>query len=117
MKVGVLVGSQDAVKRFLSQPIPFESAWDLKLFIEKTDPERKAYVEAHHKLLAQYGEKYGEGQMKLKPECIVEYKGAKDILDEKDTSCEPTAIPKDLLKNRNIEISTDDLMKLNWLIK
>lgn len=125
MKLQKLVSSRDALSKLSKGLLPIDIAWDLKKLINAVNPELTSYEEIRRAKIIELGTESGEGEAKtivVKPENIAAFTEQINQLNEKEIEIPPLQIKiKELidLKDQNgkkIEISTADLMVLDWLI-
>lgn len=116
MKLKTLVESKDALVELLKEKLPFAVAMDLKKFVSEADKELIAFNEVRELKVREYGEDIGDGRIGIKDEEKLKlYLSELDTVMDRDIDIDiPTINSEHLTK---AEISTKDLITLNWLIK
>jgi len=126
MKLKTLVESKTALEGLLKGSLPINIAWELKKFLKVTNEELITFEELRTQKIIEMGNEFiddkGQKQHKVKPELFPEYLKVINELTEKEIDIVVPQIKiKDLLdykdvNGKGIEIKTNDLMVLDWLI-
>jgi len=116
MKLRQIIESEKALSNLIQEKLPALAAMDLKVFILEINNDIKSFYEVRDEKIKEYGEDLGEGKFGIKdPEKIKEFAEEMEKLLEKEIEVTiPEISNKDLTK---AEITTQDLITLNWLIK
>lgn len=116
MKLKQIIESEKAISELLQQKLPFNTAFDLKMFVLDVDKEVKTFYELRDNRIKEYGEDAGGGQYQIKDEEKIKELTLEleEVLD-KDIDVKIPDIKREQLTKA--EISTIDLITLNWLIK
>ena len=116
MKLQEIIASEQAISNLLKEKLPINAAFDLKMFVFSVDKELKAFYEIRDSKIQEYGEDIGGGQYQIKDESkIEEFKSELALMLDKDIDIPLPDIKREYLAKA--EISTQDLITLNWLIK
>ena len=127
MKLKTIMESKEALDSLLKKSLPISIAWELKKFTKTVNPELEIFLELKNKTIVEMGEEIiidgsPTGQNKVKDENLIEYyKIINELIDKEIDIKIPKIKISDLLeyrdiKNKPIEISTEELMILDWLI-
>lgn len=127
MKLGQIINSKQALERLLQGVLPIDIAWEIKLFVNKLNPELISFEQIRAGKIKEYGEEVTEGEekgmLKVKKENIDLFvKEINELLDKEITFNIPEIKINRLKEFKNkdgeiISISVEDLELLNWLIK
>lgn len=128
MKLELLIQSAIALSELVKKSLPINISWELKKFIRIAGPEIKTFEELKDQKIREMGEEVltedgnPTGQVKVKAEFMQEYIKIMSELAEKEIEVKiPEIKISELLEyrdvnGRKVEISTEDLMILDWLI-
>jgi len=125
MKLKTLIESKIALENLIKGSLPINIAWDLKKFIKVINPELSSYEELRTQKIIELGEEFEEDKVKkykVKDENSNLFATLMNELLEKEiTVVIPQIKIKELLEykdanGKHIEITTSDLMILDWLI-
>jgi len=125
MKLNELVNSREELAAFTKCSLPIGIAWELKLFAKKLIPELNTHEEMRVDLVKKNGQQNENNPDKwsVKPENMILYFKELKELGEREIDIELPKVSIAELKaykdkdGNGISISTDDLLKLDWLIK
>lgn len=116
MKLKQIIESEKAISELLQQKLPFNTAFDLKMFVLDVDKEVKTFYELRDARIKEYGEDVGEGRYQIKDEeKIKELSQELESVLDKDIDVKIPEINREQLSKA--EITVNDLITLNWLIK
>lgn len=126
MRLREIVESREALNELLKLDLPFDNAWDLKIFLNKIQPMLKIYDEEKIKLIKKFGreiirtdedgEKIPTGNWEVKPKNIGDYSKEMIPLWNKEVKNKLPKIKHADLKKVNKNIKTFLLLDLDWLI-
>jgi len=126
MKLREIVESRGALDELLGLDLPFDNAWDLKIFLSKIQPMLKIYDEEKIKLIKKFGKEIVRtdedgkeiptGNWEVKPENIEDYSKEMTPLWDKEVKNKLPKIKHTDLKKVNESIKTSLLLELDWLI-
>lgn len=126
MKLKTLVESKTALEGLLKGSLPIDIAWDIKKFIKVINPELASYEEIRTQKVIEMGyECEDENKKKIhkvKDENFGEFvKQINELLNKEVEVVIPQIKIDDIKKfkdvnGKNIEISIEHLMILDWLI-
>jgi len=119
MKLGIVVNSKVALDEFLKKDLPIGMSWDVKVLIQKLNPELTSYEDLRMDLIKKYGEqKEGTDQIQVKIENLKVFFEELAVLQEKEIEVLlPEVKVSKLRKIEGFKMNTDDLLQLDWLIK
>lgn len=129
MKLGILINSKPSIERLLQQPLDINISWKIKTFVNKANPEFKAYDEIRTQRIIELGEIVTDesssvkGQHKVKKENEVTFYDEMAQLQEKEVDVIVPHITMKMIIGHSektkipISITTADLLVLDWLIK
>jgi hypothetical protein len=125
MKLRTLIESKQSLENLLKGSLPINVAWELKKFVKLANPELSSFEELRNQKIIELGyEKEVDGNTvsEVKKENLPVFRKDIEELMDKDIDIIPPQIKiSDLIGYKNIDgkeinISTADLMLLDWLI-
>jgi len=126
MKLRTVIDSKVSLEKLMKSSLPINIAWELKKFIKSVNLELVSYEEIKNDKIIEMGEKYvdetGTEKLKVKDKNIQKFISEMNLLLDKDIESVPIQIKiKDLMEykdvdGKGIDITTPDLMNLDWLI-
>ncbi len=126
MKLGTLVNSKKALETLLKGSLPINIAWELKKLVKVVNPELSSYDEIREQKIIEMGEKFtdkeGKENYKVKDKNLPKFVTEIEELLDKDIDIKVPQIKiKDLIEHKDvngksIEITTGELIVLDWLI-
>ena len=126
MKLRTLINSKTALELLLKGSLPISIAWDLKKFVKVVNPEFTSYAEIREQKIIEMGEKKkndkGKEEYKVKEKNMPAFlKLMNELLDKDIDIIIPQINIKDLMEykdvnGKGIDMTTGDLMLLEWLI-
>lgn len=129
MKLSVIINSKQSLESLAKQNLPIAINWELKMLLSKVNPEVLAFEQLRDTKIISYGEKVKDENGKetdmfqVKLENIEMFqKEMSEILKKEITVDVPEIHMKEIIEyNKNlkepIQLSVNDLILLDWLIK
>ena len=116
MKLKQLIESEEAIGNLLKEKLPFDIAMDLREFVLEASNLIKSFNETRNQKIIELGEEVEPNKYSIKdPEKVSEFNTEILLVLDRDIDIKIPTIQREHLKKA--ELSTQDLITLNWLIK
>ena len=103
---------KNSIGVIINSPIDVDVAVDIERRFSKVIEEIKLVEKAEQKFIKKYGQQMPDGNIGIKPECVLEYTEQRDKLMQQNIELEYDKILYSTIKEQKIKISALDINNL-----
>lgn len=115
IKIGELVDAQKSLDRILGAGLEFKLSYRMKKLARKVMDEQKHVEDAKMTLFKKYGELQKEGNYKILPEKVVEFKEEWELFLKEEVEMDFQKVPYSVIKT--VGMSAYDIARLDQFIE